>query len=170
MRRGLLSVHIIASVAWIGVDLCVLMLGVLGSASSDTTTQRSAFVVLAPIANLLLVPLPLLALLTGIAVALATPWGLLRHYWVVASLVLTAAAGAAVLFALRPRLISAANRARHAADPASAVGTLRQQIIVAASIALLVLCAVAVINVYKPWGRTARARRLAAPSQTGRTR
>lgn len=153
-RRAVLSVHIIASVGWIGVDLCTLTLAVLGSDSSDVTTQRAAFVVLEPIANLLLVPLPLLALLTGIIIAVGTPWGLLHHYWVVTSLVLTSVAAAAVLFALRPRLIGAADRARHALDPGAAVGILRQQIIVASSIALLVLCAVTVINVVKPWGRT----------------
>jgi hypothetical protein len=169
VRRGLLSVHIIVSVAWIGVDLCVLLLAVLGAVSSDATTQRSAYVVLGPIASLLLVPLPLLALVSGIGVALTTPWGLLRHYWVILSLTLTAIATAAVLFALRPRLISAAERARHATDPASSVGVLRQQVIVASSVALLVLCAVAVINVYKPWGRTSRARRLAATLPPGRT-
>jgi hypothetical protein len=168
-RRAVLSVHIIASVAWIGVDLCTLMLGVLGSESSDVTTQRAAFVVLGPVANLLLVPLPLLALLTGILIALGTPWGLLHHYWVVISLVLTSVAAAAVLFALRPRLIDAANLARHALDPGAAVGMLRQQIIIATSIALLVLCAVTTINVVKPWGRTPRARRAADTQQPGRT-
>jgi hypothetical protein len=166
-RRAVLSVHIIASVAWIGVDLCTLMLAVVGSDSSDVTTQRAAFVVLEPIANLLLVPLPLLALLTGILIALGTPWGLLRHYWVITSLVLTSVAAAAVLFALRPRLIQAAGRARHALDPGAAVGMLRQQIIIATSIALLVLCAVTAINVVKPWGQTLRARRAADTPDPG---
>lgn len=144
--------------AWIGVDLCTLVLAVLGSSSHNATTQRSAFVVLGPIANVLLVPLPLLALVTGVAIPLGTPWKLFRHYWVTVSLLLTTVAAAAVLFALRPRLLAASDRARFALDPGAAVGMLRQQVIVASSIALLVLCAVTAINVYNPWGRISRTR------------
>ncbi|HWG27044.1 DUF2269 family protein [Actinospica sp.] len=162
LRRGVLTVHIVASVGWIGVDLCVLVLAILGATSHDPTTQRSAFVVLGPVANVLLIPLPLLALISGIAISLGTRWKLLRHYWVVLSLLLTAIAATAVLFALRPRLVRASELARNAADPGSAVGDLGQQIVTASSIALVVLCAVNAINVYKPWGRTARGARAAA--------
>ncbi|HEX4221008.1 MAG TPA: hypothetical protein VHZ97_01460 [Pseudonocardiaceae bacterium] len=156
LRKAVLTSHVIASVAWIGVDLCVLVLGLLGSTSTDPTTQRAAYVVLGPIANLLLIPLPLLALITGIVISVGTPWKLFRHAWVAVSLVATAVAAAAVLFALRPRLSSAADLARTASDPAAAVGMLREQIITASSVALFVLCAVTVINVYKPWGRLSR--------------
>jgi hypothetical protein len=159
LRRALLTVHIVIAVAWIGVDLCVLVLAIVGSASGSATTQQSAFVVLGPIADLLLLPLPVLALVTGVAVASGTHWKLLRHYWVVVSLALTTIAAAAVVFALRPRMESASSRARAAGiDPASAVGMLRQQIIVASSVALVVLVAVATINVYKPWGRISSGR------------
>lgn len=154
LRRGVLAVHIIASVAWIGVDLCTLTLAIVGSASGDATTQRSAFVVLGPVADALLIPLPLLAVGTGIVIALGTPWKLLRHYWVAVSLLATTASAAAVLFALRPRMHQASALARTALDPGAAVGVLRQQIIVASSLALVVLCTVTAINVYKPWGRT----------------
>jgi hypothetical protein len=154
LRRGVLTVHILTSVAWIGVDLCMLVLAIMGATSSDTTTQRSAFVALGAVADALLIPLPLLAVLTGITIALGTRWKLLRHYWVAVSLPATTASAAAVLFALRPRLHQAANLARDAREPAAAVGPLQQEIIVASSFALLVLCTVTAINVYKPWGRT----------------
>jgi hypothetical protein len=158
-RRAVLTVHVIASVAWIGVDLCTLVLAVVGTVSGNATTQRSAFVVLGPIANLLLVPLPLLALVTGVIIALGTSWRLFRYYWVTVSLLMTAVAAAAVLFALRPRLLEAADRARSALDPGAAVGLLGKQVIVASSIALLVLCTVTAINVCKPWGRMSFTRR-----------
>jgi hypothetical protein len=161
LRRGVLTVHILTSVAWIGVDLCMLVLAIMGATSSDTTTQRSAFVTLGAVADALLIPLPLLAVLTGITIALGTRWKLLgtrwkllRHYWVAVSLPATTASAAAVLFALRPRLHQAANLARDAREPAAAVGPLQQEIIVASSFALLVLCTVTAINVSKPWGRT----------------
>ncbi len=165
LRRGVLTVHILASVSWIGVDLCTLVLAIVGATSSDITTQRSAFVVLGTVADALLIPLPLLAVVTGIAIALGTRWKLLHHYWVAATLLATTASAAAVLFALRPRLHQAATLARSAQDPAAATGMLRQEIIVASSLALLVLCMVTAINVYKPWGRTPRGLHRADPAQ-----
>ena len=165
LRRGVLTVHILASVAWIGVDLCTLVLAIVGATSGDTTTQRSVFVVLGTVADALLIPLPLLALITGIAIALGTRWKLLRHYWVAVSLLATAASAAAVVFALRPRLHQAAALARGAREPAAAVGRLQQEIIVASSVALLVLCTVTAINVYKPWGRTPRGSHQARAAQ-----
>ena len=144
--------HILVSVAWIGVDACVLLLAALGSAAGNAVLARSAFVVLGPIAVDLLLPLPLLALFTGIVLSLGTRWGLLRYYWVLVSLVLTTAAAAAVLFELRPRLITASARAQ----AGLAVGAVGHQIMVAAAVALVVLCVITAINVVKPWGRTQR--------------
>ena len=71
------------------------------------------------------------------------------YWWVLVSLVLTTAAAGAVGFALRPRLEGVGRVARVGGD----VGVLDRQIVVAASIALVVLCAVTWINVAKPWGR-----------------
>jgi hypothetical protein len=48
------------------------------------------------------VPLVLAAPLTGILLGIGTPWGLARHYWVLAKLVLTIAVATAAVFVLRP--------------------------------------------------------------------
>jgi hypothetical protein len=153
LRRCVLTVHIVVSVGWLGVDLCVLVLGALGSAGGDPTTARAALVVLGPIGDYLLIPLPLLTLISGVVLAWGTPWKLLRYYWVIVSLVLTTAAAAAVLLLLRPKLENAAALAR----AGSAAGV---QLVVAPSVALVLLCAITAINVYKPWGRvTSRGRR-----------
>jgi CheY-like chemotaxis protein len=55
LRRGVLTVHILASVTWIGVDLCTLVLTIVGATSGDTTAQRSAFVVMGTVADALLI-------------------------------------------------------------------------------------------------------------------
>lgn len=149
LRRFVLTVHILVSVGWIGADLCMLVLAVLGT-TGDADVARAAFVVLGPIGDYLLVPLSLLTLLSGIVLALGTRWRLVRYWWVVVTLVLSTAATVAVGFALRPRLEAASALARSG----GAVGMLGKQITVAASVALVLLCAVTAINVYKPWGRT----------------
>jgi hypothetical protein len=150
VRRCVLTFHIVVSVGWSGVDLCVLVLAILGGSSGDPIGARAALVVLGPIGGYLLIPLSLLTLLSGIVLAWGTRWKLVRYWWVVITLVLSIAATVAVGFALRPRLDRASALARAGAD----VGMLGSQIAVAASIALLVLCAVTAINVAKPWGRS----------------
>ena len=52
--------------------------------------------------NFVIVPLAIASLLTGVVQALATPWGLFRHYWVVIKLFLTVFA-TLVLLASPPR-------------------------------------------------------------------
>jgi hypothetical protein len=150
LRRWVLTAHIVVSVGWIGVDLCTILLAVLGDTIGDPVVARSAFVVLGPIGDYLLIPLSLLTLLSGIVLGLGTRWKLVRYWWVLVTLVLSTAATVAVQFALRPRLDTASALARSGSD----VGMLGTQIAVAASIALLVLCAVTAINVAKPWGRS----------------
>ena len=49
------------------------------------------------IANAVIVPLALAALVTGVVSALGTTWGLLRHYWVVTKLVVVVIATVVLL-------------------------------------------------------------------------
>ncbi|MES2521916.1 MAG: hypothetical protein V4617_04375 [Gemmatimonadota bacterium] len=91
--------------------------------------------------------------MTGLVQSLGTTWGLVRHYWVIAKLVLTVPASAILLLHMRP--IS------YLADVAStrelAVGDDRQvriQLIANAGAALFVLLVTTVLSIYKPRGMT----------------
>ena len=67
-----------------------LALAAIGLTSQDEGTVRGAFLVMAPAAWFALLPLAHAALVSGIALSLGTPWGLIRHYWVALKLVITA--------------------------------------------------------------------------------
>jgi hypothetical protein len=54
------------------------------------------------LAEAVLLPLALAALLTGILLGLGTGWRLTRHWWVLTKLVLTIAVATAAVFVLRP--------------------------------------------------------------------
>ena len=74
--------HIIGSVGWIGAAAAYLALGVAaGAARKRTRPFRAAWIGM----ELIRVvrhpgPFAISALLTGVLLALATPWGLFRHY------------------------------------------------------------------------------------------
>jgi len=100
-----------------------------------------------------IVPLSVASLLTGLVQSLGTPWGLFRHYWVLAKLLI--ASLATVVLLMHMQLIS--YMARVTAERVFAVGELRQlrlQLLADAGGALLVLLTATALSVYKPRGLT----------------
>jgi len=89
VRRFTFTTHITSSVGWVGAALAFLALAVIGVTSEDERTVRGAYLVMAPAAWFVLVPLAHASMLSGIALSLGTPWGLFRHYWVVVKLGMT---------------------------------------------------------------------------------
>lgn len=108
----------------------------------------------------MIVPMSVLALLTGLVLSLGTRWGLVRHYWVLVKLTLTTFAVAALLLHQFTAVSEAARRASGtAAGAVPDVGGLGTQLVADAGAATLVLFVVTVLGVYKPWGRTPYGRR-----------
>src|SRR3712207_4028446 len=62
---------------------------VAAATSQDAQTLRACYLAMELIAWYVIVPLALASLLTGIVMSLGTKWGLLQHYWVLISLLLT---------------------------------------------------------------------------------
>ena len=76
VRRWVLTFHIVVSVGWVGVDLCVLVLGVVGGSAGDRVLGRAALVVLGVIGDWVVVPLAVLALVSGVVVGVGSRWKL----------------------------------------------------------------------------------------------
>src|SRR5215217_2174438 len=89
LRKFALAAHLTCSLGWIGAVVAYLALGVAAATSQDAQTVRAAWIAMELTGWYVIVPLALAALLTGLVMALGTPWGLFRHYWVLISLVLT---------------------------------------------------------------------------------
>lgn len=150
LRKAALAVHVITSVGWIGTAAAYLVLGVAAGINEQPTTIRAAWIGMELIGWLIIVPAGCLAFLTGLVMSLGTPWGLLRHYWVLIALILTALA-LTVLILHMPSVTAAAAMARNGDDPA--VLQLGGDVLHPA-LGLLVLVVIAVLNLYKPRGLT----------------
>lgn len=165
VRRAALTVHVVSSVGWLGSVLAFLVLAVYGLAGDDARAATAVYLALDPLARLVVLPLGVAALVTGIVQAVGTPWGLLAHHWVLAKLVLTVVATGLLILHLGP-IREAANIARSPAAVPGDVGELRRQLVVYAAAALVALTVATALSVFKPAGRTrwARRRRAGGPS------
>jgi hypothetical protein len=150
LRKLTLTVHLSCSVGWIGAVVAYLALGVSAVTSRSAETVRAAWIAMELTGWFVIVPLALAALLTGLVMALGTPWGLFRYYWVLISLVLTILATVVLLLHM-PTVSSLADMARaaDAADLRRLGGDLLHP-----GLGLVVLLAIMVLNVYKPRGLT----------------
>lgn len=153
LRKLALTVHVTASVGLLGAIAAFLALSVAGLAGRDPQMVRAAYPAMALIARLVVTPLALAALATGLIQSLGTAWGLFRHYWVLIKLLMTLFATAVLLVKLD--LIDQA--ARLASETILARADLRAvgiQLLVHAAGGLLVLFVPAVLSIYKPQGLT----------------
>lgn len=72
-RKSAVVVHIVSSVSWLGLMLCLLTLGATGLLTDSAETLRSAYRMMPVLGDALVFPLSLLSLLTGLLLALGTP-------------------------------------------------------------------------------------------------
>lgn len=150
LRRLLLAVHLGCSIGWIGAVCAYLALAFAVPATDDPEIVRAAWIGMELVGWYAIVPLAVGSLLTGILIGTVTRWGLLRHYWVVISLVGTTVLTAVLVFHM-PDVSAQANVARDAADEhLLSMGS----DIAHAVIGLVLLLGILVLNIYKPKGLT----------------
>jgi hypothetical protein len=157
VRRFTFATHVTSSAGWVGAVLVFLALASIALISEDERTVRGAYLVMAPAAWLVLVPLAHASLLSGIALSLGTPWGLFRHYWVVLKLAITLFSTVILLIYMG----TFQQMAGLAADPVVQLGLIRNPSpVVHAVLALILLLIATWLAVYKPFGVTPYARRI----------
>ena len=156
-RKLVLAAHLTVSVGWIGAVLAYVALDVSVALGQDAETVRTGYVAMERIASLVIVPLAIATLVTGIAISLVTKWGLFRHYWVVISLILTVFA--TVVLVRETEVISF--HADIAADPSAAANEVLAlpSTLVHSVGGTALLLVVLVLNIYKPRGLTRYGRR-----------
>ncbi|MEU6555190.1 DUF2269 domain-containing protein [Streptomyces sp. NPDC046915] len=159
-RKSMVVVHVVVSVSWLALMLCLLTLGTTALATNNADTLRTAYRAMGMLGDVLIIPLSLLTLVSGVVLALGTPWGLFRYYWVSAKFWSTLAATVASVFALPARLHDAVGAVtRHPVGPISAMdlGFIRYNMVIVPAVALLLYLANVILSVFKPWGRRSAA-------------
>jgi len=153
LRKALLIVHICSSVGWLGAVLSFLVLAIWGLTAPEGGAAQAAYRAMDVIGWRVVVPVAFAALATGLTQGLGSPWGIVRHYWIVMKLVITGLCSGLVLLHMRPtgRLAGAPLD-----DLMSDAGlhAMRVQLVADAGLALGALLVAAALAVYKPQGKT----------------
>ena len=159
-RRFGLTIHVTTSVAWIGSVACFLALAIVGLAGADAHSIRGAYFAMDLTAWWVIVPLALASTLSGVIQSLGTPWGLVRHYWLLVKLAITLPSTGILLLHMTPigRLATAAESGALPHD----LRSLQVQMVAAAVAAIVALLLATVLSIYKPIGRTPYGTRQAA--------
>lgn len=152
VRKFALTVHVAASVGWVGAVVAYIPFDVTTRVAQDAETLRAAYFGMELVAEWAIVPLAWAALVTGLVMSLGTSWGLFRHYWVLVSLVLTAFS----VTILTIEMHTIRYLADAAADPATSIDALRAlPSTLGHSVGgLVVLLVINGLNIYKPRGLT----------------
>lgn len=143
--------------SWLGLTVGLLTLGLAALLTDDTATAQAATRAMKIFGDWLVVPVALLSLLTGLVLALGTPWGLARHRWVWAKFWITLVTTGLSIFSLRPGI-----------NEAAAGGVIDADLVVGPAVATATYLFVTAVSVLKPWGLTRRGRRLRVSARSAK--
>lgn len=148
-----MTAHITASVGWMGAVAVFVVFAAIGLVSSNEQLVRAVYLTMSPMAWYAILPLCLASLATGLIQSYGTPWGFFRHYWVVFKLIINVLSTLILMVHMAPiDFMSGA-----AADGPIMHGqhiSLRIQMLVASSLAVVALLVATALSVYKPKGLT----------------
>ncbi|WP_146615483.1 hypothetical protein [Nonomuraea aridisoli] len=145
VRKTIVVIHVISSVALLGEVWALTVLNTAAALTEDAGLAHAAYGLMPALVFAGGIPLSLVALATGVLLGLTSRWGVFRHLWVAAKLVLLVAVVCLGMFLFDPEGMAAATAGGQAADDA------RQwsQAAVPATQALLLVTATA-LSIFKP--------------------
>lgn len=148
-----LMAHVTSSVGWMGAVATFLALAIAGVTSTNDQIVRTAYLAMELIGWCVIVPFSIASLLTGLVQSLGTSWGLFRHYWIVAKLLITVFASVLLLVHMQV----ASRMASVVAGTTIGAGDfhgMRIQLVGDAVAAIIVLLVATALSVFKPQGMT----------------
>jgi hypothetical protein len=156
LRKFALTAHVTASVGWLGAVAGFLALAVAGLISKDAQTVRGVYLAMELTARFVIVPFSFASLLTGLVQSLGTKWGLFRHYWILAKLIINVFANIILLIYINILAGVVAEITFSRGD----LSRLREPSpVLHAGASLLLLLVATALGVYKPRGLTPYGRR-----------
>lgn len=153
LRKFMLVAHVTSSVGSLGAVAVFLTLAVIGLTSQDAQVVRAVYIANGFIAWYIILPLILAALVIGVVQSLSTTWGLFRHYWVIAKLLITVLTITVLLLQMEGISSIAGVATETALSSADLLG-LRGSLRFHATGGLLVLLMLVALSVFKPRGMT----------------
>ncbi|GAA1949701.1 hypothetical protein GCM10009754_17940 [Amycolatopsis minnesotensis] len=149
-RKVWLVLHIGVSVGWLGLSLGMVTLAVTGLVAETHAVRHGAYEIFHVFDLVIVIPSVVLTITTGLVVSLGTPWGLVKHRWVLAKFVISLSIPAAAAIESR-WVIELVARTE---DPAAEPGALGGALVATVGCFAVLLWTATTLSVVKPWGRT----------------
>lgn len=163
-RRWLLSIHILFSVAWIGLGLSLLLLCIFAAGASNAGFLQAAYLLIDDLHRSLYIPLAVATGATGVALSMLTEWRFLRFNWLIfkeAVFVLVIASGVAIVGAgplsrgVGTLIQLSSTEGLNALH--NSIFWMNQYLLISYFALQVVLLSISVIlSMFKPWGRRER--------------
>jgi hypothetical protein len=144
LRKALLTLHIALAVGLLGEVWALMVLNTYSTLTPDQELARSAYRLMEVLVFASGIPFSVLTLIIGIVLAVTSPWGLTRYYWVFVKLLLALAVPLFGMFLFQPAVRAAAIEAG-----TSATGDQWLQVTVVTT-QLVMLVAATTLAVFKP--------------------
>lgn len=176
IRRLMITTHVVFSVGWLGAVAAFLALSIAGLTSHDADVIRAVYPSMNLISRFVVIPTCFASVGTGLLQALATPWGLFRHHWIVLKFGLGIFATIALLVHQFGAIALAATNISGASAGALLTtgipAPLKAELVLAPSLSIVLLLVATTLGIYKPWGLTPyglrrQQQRQRPPLQTG---
>ena len=161
VRQLLVFFHVTSSLGWLGAGAANVVLAVTAATTPSPQVRRVAYQLIDRIDTALVIPLAFTTLIGGVLVSLATPWGLLRHWWVLVKLVLTVAVILFSTFGVGVWVYQSIDASSDGSASPVAVRLVR-----GAATNIVAFLFMSYVSFAKPWGTTpwTRPRRQSPPS------
>jgi len=151
-RKAVLTLHVLSSGAWIGIDVVFAVLVASAMASDDPHVDGVVYETVGRFLAAPMLVMGLVSLVTGLLLGLGTKYGLLRYWWVAVKLVINVVLVALVLVLLMPGMDDVrADGAALLAGGSPAVDV--SKLVMPPIVSLVALTVATVLSVFKPWGR-----------------
>ncbi|WP_369193217.1 DUF2269 domain-containing protein [Streptomyces djakartensis] len=161
-RKLTLAVHVVTSVGWVGLSLSMAVLALMGFTTDDAAVAKGVYYAMYVFDDTSVTVFSVTASISGILLSCGTAWGLLLHWWIVAKWVITLFMTIFAWFVIHPIVMKATENTAEAGGAPPNPGWPADFLVWSVPALFVLLTAAAVISVYKPWGRTARGRRVTA--------
>lgn len=152
LRKLFLTLHVGFSVSWLGACGAMLILSLIGMLTADVELRYAAYAFMHIFDLVLVIPLVLLSISSGLLVSLGTPWGLFQYWWVVIKLLISL--GIVGFAGVQENFWVRGLAEQTAQNRTAAVGAVALDLVICMVVFLVTLWAATILSIYKPWGRT----------------
>ncbi len=163
LRMGVLVVHVLSSVGFLGAVASFFCLAVSGLSYGEPELSQGLYAAMNLITLMVILPTCLLSSVSGLILSAVTPWGYVRHWWVIVKIAIAVSSTFALFLHLDavsdmvPKAGSMTGEAQFGAE--------RIQLVAASGLAVLALVTATALSIIKPrgltrygWARTRTAR------------